>query len=400
MLGDRPFAEVGEPALAVRGAGLLAVAGTFDHDRATAPVGVYDTATLRCRALLRARFPVCAMAFHPGLPLLAVGGGRYDGGYFFEGELRLLDLETGEAASLFEYPLGRQVLELEWLSEHDLRLVLAPQDDWEDDTARTEGHVATVHRLDWRSRPPEPVDGEVAGPRVPAPRVDRRAEARAELDRLSTAWEGRRDIRTIRELADGRIVASLDGVREEGWRPAGEKLWSIPGDRDPVAGLRVRHAGRTYQREVGDFDDCWLTADAKRLLPYSWEAGENHLPGPGAETGDGDLVYAGTVHCGRGLQPGGSFVVRRDLTTGRPRWVFRTDRPATDLDADDRTVYTAYDDGEIVALGLGDGIVRWRQGLVIAGVAAVPTALTVTTHGRLLVGTSDGRILAFTSGVR
>jgi hypothetical protein len=195
ILGDRPFAEVGEPTLAVHGAGLLAVAGAYDHHRGTAPVGVYDTRTLKCRALLRARHPVCAMAFHPGLPLLVVGGGRYDGGYFFEGELRLLDLETGEAASLFEDRLGRQVLSLEWLTGHDLRLVLAPQDDWQDEAAWTEGYVATVHRPDWRSVPPEPVDGELAGPRVAAPRADGRACARRELDRLSTAWDSRRDIR-------------------------------------------------------------------------------------------------------------------------------------------------------------------------------------------------------------
>ncbi|WP_435593601.1 hypothetical protein [Nocardia sp. bgisy118] len=67
-----------------------------------------------CRALLGARFPVHAMAFHPSLPVLAVGSGRYDGGYFFEGELLLLDLETGAIKSLIEdYYGGRQVLGLE-----------------------------------------------------------------------------------------------------------------------------------------------------------------------------------------------------------------------------------------------------------------------------------------------
>ncbi|WP_327129668.1 hypothetical protein [Streptomyces sp. NBC_01727] len=52
------------------------------------------------------------MAFHPRLPLLSVGSGDYDGGYFFEGELLLLDLETGSATSLIEHELGRQVLGL------------------------------------------------------------------------------------------------------------------------------------------------------------------------------------------------------------------------------------------------------------------------------------------------
>ncbi|MEV6847513.1 hypothetical protein [Actinoplanes sp. NPDC051411] len=422
ILGDRPFAEVGAPALAVRGAGLLAVAGSYDHDHGTAPVAVYDMGTLKCRALLRARHPVCAMAFHPGLPLLAVGGGRYDGGYFFEGELRLLDLRTGEAASLFEHPLGRQVLSLEWPDAQHLRLVLAPQDDWEDEAAWTEGHVATVFRPDWRSMPPEPVDGEVDGPRVAAPRVDGRACARHELDRLSTAWDRRRNVRAIEVLPDGNIVATLDRVQKECWSPGGEKLWTAPGGgsagpRGERSRLRIRRGRRIYRREAGADEPrgSWLAAAEldeepsrfRRILPYSWDAGEAHFGGPGVETDDGDLVYAGTVYHGRGPQPGGSFVVRRDLATGRPRWVFRTDRPATDLDAGCGTVFVGYDDGEIVALGLGDGTVSWRRGLVVAGIPAVPTALTVTGHGRLLVGTSDGRILDYeapgsgtTSGVR
>ncbi|KDN88209.1 hypothetical protein KCH_00590 [Kitasatospora cheerisanensis KCTC 2395] len=53
----------------------------------------------------------------------------------------------------------------------------------------------------------------------------------------------------------------------------------------------------------------------------------------------------------------------------------------------------AYRDGEVLALNLHDGTVRWRERLTVAGVPAVPTALTVTEPGRLLVGTSDGRVL-------
>ncbi|MFJ5711676.1 hypothetical protein [Streptomyces sp. NPDC093105] len=137
ILGDRPFAEAGEPALTVTDErrDLLAVAGTrtpvagLPDFGFTAPVGVYGTDDLACRALLRARHPVHALAFHPALPLLAVGSGAYDGGYFFEGELLLLDLETGRTTSLIEHPLGRQVLGLEWLGEHALRVLMAPYDD-------------------------------------------------------------------------------------------------------------------------------------------------------------------------------------------------------------------------------------------------------------------------------
>ena len=106
------------------------------------------------------------------------------------------------------------------------------------------------------------------------------------------------------------------------------------------------------------------------------------------ETMDGSLVYAGTVYRGRG-----SFVVRRGLTADQPYWIFRADRPSTDLDADDETVYVTYDDGEIVALHLGDGTVRWRGTLTVAGMPVIASALTVAAPDRLLIGTSDGRIL-------
>ncbi|MDQ0578254.1 hypothetical protein [Streptomyces rishiriensis] len=71
-----------------------------------------------------------------------------------------------------------------------------------------------------------------------------------------------------------------------------------------------------------------------------------------------------------------------------------SDRPqATDLDHDVETVYVTYDDGEIVGLDLHDGKVRWRQHLTVAGVPVVATALTVTEPSRLLIGTTDGRLL-------
>lgn len=78
ILGDRPFAEIGDPVLAVddEGRGLLAVAGThvavadIHEFGSTAPAGVHGTDDLACRALLRARYPVHAMAFHPRLPSL------------------------------------------------------------------------------------------------------------------------------------------------------------------------------------------------------------------------------------------------------------------------------------------------------------------------------------------
>ncbi|MGW7284002.1 hypothetical protein ACWGH4_00640 [Streptomyces sp. NPDC054847] len=255
ILGDRPFAEAGDPVLAVHdeGRGLLAVAGThvavagMHEFGRTAPVGVYGIDDLTCRALLSARYPVRTMAFHPRLPLLVVGTGDYDGGYFFEGELLLLDLETGSAVSLIEHELGRQVLGLEWLSEQELSLLMAPPDDWQDKDAWKAGHVAVVHRPDWRVVPPRSITGyDLAGPRVGAPRTDRREDARQTVSGLSTNWVPRRNVRAVEELSDGRIVATLDGVQLESWLPSGRRQWAVRDDdgggRDIVLAADERSA--------------------------------------------------------------------------------------------------------------------------------------------------------------
>jgi hypothetical protein len=242
ILGDRPFAEIGDPALAVSDdrRGLLGVAGTSGFG-GRVPVGVYGTGDLACRALFRSRHPVHAMAFHPTLPLLAVGTGRYDGGYFFEGEPLLLSLETGTAVSVIEHRLGRQVLGLEWLDEESLRVLMAPPDDWQDRDAFAEGHVAVVRRTDWTAVPPASLTGhDLAGPRVPAPRPDGREAGRRAVTRLSTGWEPRRDVSAVERLRDGRILAALGGVLLESWLPSGEREWSVP---DEEGGREIVVAG-------------------------------------------------------------------------------------------------------------------------------------------------------------
>ncbi|MFJ8230510.1 hypothetical protein ACIQ9E_11215 [Streptomyces sp. NPDC094448] len=159
VLGDGPFAEIGEPALAVADerSGTVAVGGDLGHiqwsGNGTADsgwtghrIGVYEQAGLRCRTLVRSRHPVRSLAFHPSLPLLDVGTGSYDGGYFFTGELLLIHLDSGEPVSALEHP--REVLDVEWRSETALRLVLAPWDDWDNPRASEEGHTVVVTRPD------------------------------------------------------------------------------------------------------------------------------------------------------------------------------------------------------------------------------------------------------------
>lgn len=51
--------------------------------------------------------------------------GSYDGGYFFEGELFLLDLASGERRNLFADDCRREVRSPEWTDARTLRLLLA-----------------------------------------------------------------------------------------------------------------------------------------------------------------------------------------------------------------------------------------------------------------------------------
>ena len=186
---DDPFAGIGDPVLTVadKRRGLVAVAGAHEYDEAKS-VGIFHvTDRPRRRWLLSSHYPVNAMAFHPTLPLLAVGSGEYDGGYHFEGEVLLINLESGTALSLIAHHLGRQVLGLEWLNHQDLRVLMAPPDDYQDRKAHVEGHVAVVRRADWTAVGAKSLTSrDLAGPRVPVPRPDHREAARQAVARLTS----------------------------------------------------------------------------------------------------------------------------------------------------------------------------------------------------------------------
>ncbi|MFC9976179.1 hypothetical protein ACFVH6_35325 [Spirillospora sp. NPDC127200] len=243
MLGDHAFAEIGFPtAAAVSGPRGLVVAGgrvgpplwqpgTFGSGRSPYRIGVYGSDGLRCRFLLPSRWPVNTIAFHPVLPLAAVGTGAYDGGYRYEGELLLLDLASGGTRSLLEDE--REVRSARWRGERRLDLVLAPRDDDHRDDGAC--FAASVVRDDWAEPRPEPVRRtEIDDEPVPGPADEREAAERA-LRRLA-AWRGeaewspRRQVRSVEPLRDGRVLAALDGVRLESWLPSGRREWSVPVD--------------------------------------------------------------------------------------------------------------------------------------------------------------------------
>ncbi|MER6256301.1 hypothetical protein ABT224_33620 [Streptomyces sp. NPDC001584] len=526
ILADRPHAETGRSVLTVPApTGTPVVIGGHDPTDTEDgyPIGVYAAPVRGAEAIdptddgralrwLRTSWPLQAAAFHPTLPLLVLGTGSYDGGYFFEGELFLLDLASGERRNLFADDCRREVRSLEWTDAHTLRLLLAPSDDWQDRAARSEGHQVDLARPDWRAVPARSLGHEdLRGPRVPAPRPEPVA---------ASAPEGPRpgQIRSLTVLPDGDVLLTADHALLERWSPGGERRWSTPADPDLGGGrlavvvadgscawvealgpwggpgrafLRIaltdgaelerhttpgsaalvatpegpllvpmpagygerarslfRHGPHAVFRYLprpacacdcpaDDDEDCacgcdcpecnfvdeeeWLTvvdadADAdrttdpahlvepdterlRRLVPWSWEPGESHFGGPGVWTGETDLVMATVRYDGRVNAPKQGFVTRRPIgedSSGTPRWVFRVDHTATALDIDPSTdtVFVALRGGELIALDAATGALRARGHVHVRGVPVIPTALTVTGPGRLLLGTGDARVLA------
>ncbi|MFJ1757162.1 hypothetical protein [Kitasatospora sp. NPDC088134] len=498
---DRPFAEAGDPRLAVTDErlGLLAVTGAVGHGR-PAPTAVYRTSDLTCIALLRSRHHVHALAFHPELPLLAVGTGAYDGGYFNEGELLLLDLESGRTVSAFHGPTGRTVRGTEWRDGHTLRLSMEPvsKDAWYPQVE----HLVDLHRADWRRLEPRSVRGAELGNSTTRPLTAHPLpDPGPVLDRHRPGRGPGGLVHDVRLLDDGRVLVSSDGALLECRLPSGEVSWSVPAaphggarlvvapdqrsawvhvcpwyvpdlpdsvsridlstgtrtarvrlsapadlhagpDGLPVlvprgsryvrrADLHLRRGSGTFFCSVGTSRgpdgtyQCWVGAaepvpvpgaalplapDApplgepgplldparsspRPLFPLSPLPGEDHDGGPGAELPGGDLLQAGARWRREGRRPGDCYVTRRDPVDGTARWVFRTDRPAVVLDTDGTHAYAGYDSGELLALSSVDGTLRGWGRLTLRGAPLVPTALTVTGPGRLLVGTECGRLL-------
>ncbi|MGW5676993.1 outer membrane protein assembly factor BamB family protein [Streptomyces sp. NPDC003860] len=195
---------------------------------------------------------------------MAVGTGCYDGGYSFDGELLLIDLDSGDVVSALRDP--REVLSVEWRSETALRLVLAPYHDWENPQADEQGHAVVVTRSDWRAVRQGAIDDEeLAAPAEPFVRQEHGTRTRRVLAGLAASagrgWSVRGRVWSVEGLADGRVLAASDGVLAESWLVSGDRQWAVEdeeGGRQLVlapdgasvwanAERRRRHKGRRWE---------------------------------------------------------------------------------------------------------------------------------------------------------
>ncbi|MGI5244585.1 hypothetical protein [Dactylosporangium sp. CA-139066] len=263
VLGGGPLREIGRPRVVAiaPGGDRLAIGGELGraqwhgHDvaarsrshRGWYPLAVYRADDLSCEHLVTTGWPANAIAFHPTLPLVAVGTGSYDGGWSYEGELVLLDLTTGAAVSLLQYP--REVRRVAWADPQTLDLVLAVPCDEDEEQYATTSLACSIRRDDWDRATARMLRAPYGETPVPdGPRTDPAAGA-AIVEELcrerGRPWAPRRAVWAVESLPGGRILAALEGVRLECWSPTSdEPLWRLPSDGTGCQ-VKVRPGART-----------------------------------------------------------------------------------------------------------------------------------------------------------
>ncbi|WP_432043567.1 hypothetical protein [Streptomyces cadmiisoli] len=285
ILGDQPFAEIGRPEWAVTDArhGCVIAAGDLGHVmwRGTGHwlahrIGVYEADTLRPRHVVASRYSICAIEPHPELPLVAVGTGRYDGSWDFQGQLLLLHLETGRVTNLLSK--SRQVRHLRWLEDGRLAMLLSPEDK---DGGFSKGFELAVAADDWLSAPAGLVDpDDTRHPMVESgllydPRVE------DTLARLTEGrWRRRADVRDLAVLADGRVLATGRHTDLECWDPSGALRWTLPADGE--GSVRVEAAP--------DDESAWVTYRGYRRHEETGRPVDRSTTVRRISTADGDAV--------------------------------------------------------------------------------------------------------------
>ena len=251
VLGAGPFREVGRPLVVDHGpgSGLVVIGGELPQPRWPGrdlsgperhgghryPLAVFRADDLRCVHLLYTAWPANAIARHPVLPLAVVGTGVYDGGFFYKGELLLLNLTTGAVVSLLD---GREIREVSWRDPRTLDLVVSITCDNDYGTHGSKSLTCAIRRDDWDRATVGMIEvPSLAYPVADKPRDSSAAMAAAadEVQRIARdgglSWTPRCAVWAAEGLTDGRILAALEGVALECWSSAsGEPQWRLTAD--------------------------------------------------------------------------------------------------------------------------------------------------------------------------
>ncbi|MFE5482283.1 hypothetical protein [Streptomyces sp. NPDC056527] len=193
-------------------------------------VALFRTTDLSCAHLLTFTMDAESIAFHPTLPLLAIGldnGDECDR----EGGLTLLEPDTGHRVDFADPDWG--IESARWADDRTLELIsfaVHPEDEYEHLTSRT-----TVVRDNWLGLAPDALDltaldrtslaPDTLSPYdLPLPQPLLRALA----ERAGRTYDARGGVRSVAGLRDGRVLATRAYTAVECWAPDGSLLWSVP----------------------------------------------------------------------------------------------------------------------------------------------------------------------------
>ena len=234
VYGDGPFVEIGTPTALDTDEDLVVIGGGLG--RTGSSTGVYDRQDLRCRGAFLSRWAINDVAIHPSGRLIAAGTGSYDGGYSFDGELLIHDLERRKSVCVLE----RMVVGLSWQDPQTLRVVLAPEDDHDGaDFADLELEHLELRHHDWTVAAAPGVEKRAAGsgPDVAQWWAEHDASTtrlHQELTRLAAAhgqqWHLRRPAWTVVPTDDGVVVGSGSGI--ERWGDGDVPVWHAAPDQE------------------------------------------------------------------------------------------------------------------------------------------------------------------------
>ncbi|MFB6861320.1 hypothetical protein ACFCZQ_08265 [Streptomyces virginiae] len=248
-------------------------------------IAVYRTDDLSCAHLLTFTQEAESIAFHPTLPLLAVGLDNGDD-FFRAGGLTLLEADTGHRVDFTDPAWG--IDPLRWLDDRTLQLTFFAMTDGSDSRRAR----ATVVREDWRGLGPDALDLTTLGrseqdpqdPGEPGTYEDTLPPLqtlRTLAERAGRRYDEQGAVRAVAGLGDGRVLATRRDVAVECRAADGSVLWSVPAE-SPYGGTRIEVAAdeRTVRVAVPGPDsrtrtDFLLvdTADGRvldrRSVPYS-----------------------------------------------------------------------------------------------------------------------------------
>lgn len=239
VLGSGAFREVGQPSEIETAGDLVAVAGSLGTPQWAGAslqrvvggtgwerVGIYDRSTLECSVLVPLRWPVNVLAFDPTARYLAIGAGSYDGGWCYEGELVLVDLERRDVVSMLREE--REVLDVAWAGDGALDIVVSPATD-EDEPAPRRFRVPHPLWAGFGRRSISLAELEsVACEPPPASEIKVERELSQIAGSAGQSHAARRQVWDVHVNAEGEVLACLEAVRLEAWTSSDQRRFFAP----------------------------------------------------------------------------------------------------------------------------------------------------------------------------